>query len=362
MIKPARYVMAAALLAFIQAPALAASEGFGEPINHRTTMALGNKPGNPALELPAGSTLISSFGERPVFSPDGSKVAFIGGSYGDAYEMDLRTGTVRNLTAHMPHKGFLRVHYLRDGSYLLLGPHEILADKEAMRFGGIEMWWLDAKASQPAQRLNVDVSEGVALSRERNRVAWAELPPGQTGIKAFASAMTTMKIADVAVVEGKATLTNVKTVMTTRDVPGCPIEAQDFLPGDRGLTFPCYGHQTRVMSVDFANRKVTTYPTPPQLYGEVEGIFPDGRHTLVECSHDRQVGADLCVLELKATNPRYRRITRIMDYGSWKYGNPTVSPDGRMIAAQIGSAKESPVDAGAGEGIVLIRVPAGALD
>lgn len=362
MVKLSRYVIAIALSAAVHANASAAGEGFGELIKEGDTMALGNKPGNPAFSLPAGSTLISSFGERPVFSPDGSKIAFIGRSYGDAFEMNLQTGVIRNLTAHMPHKGFLRIHYLHDGSYLLLGPHEILADKAAMRFGGIELWWMDAKASRPAQRLNVHVSEGIALSRERNRVAWAELPPGQTGVKAFATAPTTMKVADVEIAGGKATLTSVKTVITSSDVPGCPVEAQDFLPGDRGLTFPCYGKQTRVMSVDFATRKTTVYPTPPQLYGEVEGIFPDGRHTLVECSHDREVGTDLCMLELKATKPEYRRITRIMDYGGWKYGNPTVSPDGRLIAAQIGGATESPADAGAGEGIVLIRVPASALN
>jgi translation initiation factor IF-3 len=66
---------------------------------------------------------------------------------------------------------------------------------------------------------------------------------------------------------------------------------------------------------------------------------------------------DLCVLELTATAPRYTRITRIMDYGRWKYGNPVVSPNGRMIAAQVGSADV--IDAGVGQGIVIIDLPQG---
>jgi len=33
------------------------------------------------------------------------KIAFIGKSYGDAYELNLATGAIRNLTAHAPHEG-----------------------------------------------------------------------------------------------------------------------------------------------------------------------------------------------------------------------------------------------------------------
>ena len=349
----------AALLGALHGPALAQGRDFGEPVAATDTMPLGTKKGNPAFDLPAGTELISSFGERPAFSPDGRKVAFIGASYGDAFEYDIATGGVRNLTAHMPHKGFLRIQYLPDGSYLLLGPHQPQANREAMRFGGIELWWLDAKAAGPAQRLGVTVAEGIAISQKRNRVGWAELAPGQAGVNAFSGATTTMKTADVVITAGKARLANVQQVMTSVDVPGCAFEAQDFLPGDGGMTFPCYGRPMRVMSIDFATRKLTTYPTPPQLYAEAEGIFPDGRRTLVECSGDRAAGMDLCVLELKPVAPSYRRITRIMDYGRWKYGNPVVSPDGRTIAASIGAAPESAVDAGSAAGIVLIHLPAG---
>ena len=349
------WTFAVALMASMHAPVRA--QELGEPVAATDTMPLGNKAGDPVLELPAGSALISSFGERPVFSPDGRKLAFIGSSYGDAFEYDLRTGSVKNLTEHMPHKGFLRVHYLADGSYLLLGPHALGKTREETRFGRIELWWLDAQASRPAQRLGVTVMEGLATSRERNRIAWAEVSSGETGIGAVTSATLTMKTADVLIAGGKARLENVQEVMTSRDVPSCHFEAQDFLPGDKGLTFPCYGKPTRVMSVDFATRKVSTYPTPPQLYAETEGIFPDGRHTLVECSGDQPAGMDICLLELKPNNPSYRRLTRIMDYGRRKYGNPVVSPDGRTIAMSIGRAVESAVEAGAGEGIVLMRLP-----
>ncbi|WP_197277240.1 PD40 domain-containing protein [Sphingomonas profundi] len=340
-------------LSAMSLPALAAPRG--EPVTG--TLPLGDKPGNPTYEMPANQRLISPFGERPVFSPDGRKIAFIGRSYGDAFEYDFATGRVRNLTGHMPHQGFLRVHYLHDGSFILAGPHVPAATREDTRLKTIELFWLDAAATRPPVPLKMTIFEGVATSRSSNRIAWTEVRPrGATWATADSTVLFTGR---VAVSDGSATMSDVQEVTTTTD---CLVEAQDFLPGEKGLTMPCYrfgskagGPVTEVVSVDFATKKITRYPTPPNLYGEVEGIFPDGRRTLVECSGDRAAGMDLCVLDLKPANPAYTRLTHIMDYGRWKYGNPVVSPDGRTIAAQVGSADV--VDAGVGQGIVLIDVP-----
>jgi hypothetical protein len=352
----ADFIAAALLLATPVASVAQQLDFSGTPLSG--DMPLGNKPGNPTYEMPAGQRLISPFGERPVFSPDGRKVAFIGQSYGDAFEYDLRTGAIRNLTRHMAHQGFLRVHYLKDGSFILAGPHVPAATREDTRSKTIELFWLDAAATRPPVPLGVTIWEGVATSRLGNRIAWTETTPRGAG---NAAKGTVLKTADVRVTATGATLANVQEVTTTTE---CLTEAQDFLPGDRGVTLPCYhfgvgrgGIATEVISIDFASRRATRYATPPQLYGEVEGLFPDGRRTLVECSGDRSAGMDLCVLELKEATPRYTRITRIMDYGRWKYGNPVVSPDGKTIAAQVGSADV--IDAGVGQGIVLIDLPRG---
>ena len=323
-------------------------------------LPLGHAPGDPTYDMPAGQRLISAFGERPVFSPDGTKVAFIGHSYGDAFEYDLKTREIRNLTAHMPNRGFLRVHYLNDGSFLLLGPHDPAKTMAETRDKRIEVFWLDRAATGPAVPLRITLFEGLATSRYSNRIAWTENVPKGADSKDVKGSL--LKTAEVVVAGGTPRLADVREVSTITE---CRTEAQDFLPGDKGVTMPCYnfdpafkgGARTQVMSIDLASGAVTKYPTPPELYGEIEGIFPDGRHSLVECSGDRSAGMDLCVLELKAAAPRYTRITQIMDYGRWKYGNPVVSPNGRMIAAQVGSADV--VDVGMGLGIVLIDVPAG---
>lgn len=328
----------------------------GKPVSG--AMPLGTRAGNPTYNLPSGYRLISPFGERPVFSPDGRKIAFIGKSYGDAFEYDLATGAIRNLTGHMAHEGFLRVHYLADGSFLLLGPHISATTREATRLSTIELFWLDPAAIRPPVPLGKTIFEGIATSPTSNRIAWTET---QGTARSFAEVKgTALKLGTVIVANGSARIEQERTVTTFTD---CFAEAQDFLPGEKGLTLPCYlvnpgpgQTMAQVLSVDFASGKVTRYPTPLNLYGEVEGIFPDGKRTLVECSGDRAAGMDLCVLDLNPNKPVYTRMTHIMDYGRWKFGNPVVRRDGRMIAAQVGSADV--IDAGVGQGIVVIDLPA----
>jgi len=338
-------------------PSFVAAQGFtrGDPVP--ATLPLGAKPGNPIQDMPPGQRLISPFGERPVFSPKGDKLAFIGKSYGDAFEYDPATGRTRNLTNHAPSEGYLRVHYLGDGSYALLGPRILGKTREETRFSRIELFWMDAKSERTPVALGVKAFEGIATSRTSNLIAWSQMRMAADN----QPASTTVYTGRIAVRDGSAKLEDVKEIVTTTD---CFVEAQDFLPGEKGLLMPCYSYgkqpaeaATKVVSVDFSTKKLTYYPTPAALYGEVEGIFPDGKRTLVECAQDRAKGMDICVLDLDPAKPRYTRMTNIVQYGGWKYGNPVVRPDGKMIAAQVGSADV--IDAGVGQGIVLMDLAPG---
>jgi hypothetical protein len=349
------------LLSALAAAALLPSglfaQGFDRGAPVPATLPVGNEAGTPLQDMPPGQRLISAFGERPVFSPKGDKLAFIGKSYGDAFEYDMATGNLRNLTSHAPSEGWLRVHYLSDGSYALLGPRVPAKTRQETRFSRIQLFWMDGKAVRAPAPLGVTVFEGIATSPRSNLVAWSQMTMAANG----QPASTTIYTGHIVPRGGSAALEDVRQIVTTTQ---CFAEAQDFLPGDKGLLMPCYNYgkgpgvaPTKVLSVDFATRKITEYPTPASLYGEVEGIFPDGKRALVECAQESAKGMDICVLDLDPARPRYTRMTNIVRYGGWKYGNPVVRPDGRMIAAQIGSADV--IDAGVGQGIVLMELAPG---
>ena len=84
------------------------------------------KSGSPEKSLPATITQLTGFGERASWSPDGKRIAFMGKSFGDAFEIDLQTRLTRLLTGHFQHEGFLRVQYLPNGDFFLIGARKFI--------------------------------------------------------------------------------------------------------------------------------------------------------------------------------------------------------------------------------------------
>ncbi len=239
------------------------------------------------------------------------------------------------------------------------------ATADATRFSNIELFWMDAEARRPPVPLQRTLFEGVAIGHKDNLIAWSEVTPRASS---FAGMKTTrIMTGRVVVSAGSASIQQESNVLTLDAATQCLAEPQDFYPGDAKLTLPCYHYVTKladgrlsdVLSLDLKTRELTTIPTPAALYGEVEGMFPDGKRTLVECSADKPNGMDICVLDLKRDNPRYTRLTHVMDYGRWKFGNPVVSPNGRQIALQIAAVPsvEQIADRGAGQGVIVINLP-----
>ena len=324
----------------------------GEPVPR--VFEVGTRAGDPLDHLPPNVRLISSFGERGVFSPDSGKIAFIGESFGDAFEYDIATGTVRNLTVNVPHRGFLRIHYLRDGSLILTGPHRPAETSSETRFKRSEIWWMDAEGSRPPSRLGPMLFEGVAVSPASNRIAWVESDPSGMPQR-DQSGTSTLKVGTVVVADGTAHLENVRELIRMPHSE-CILEAQDFFPDDSAVLTVCYSREHKGLAVPLDKGAITVYPLPAGLYGEIEGIFPDGRRTLVECGNDHGAGLDLCILELQPDQPRYTRLTHVMDYGSYRFSNPQVSRDGRRIVFQWALAGD---EAGTGSGLLLMTLPEG---
>lgn len=315
------------------------------------------KAGNPEEELPPNIMRLTGFGERAAWSPDGKRIAFMSRSFGDAFEIDLETKNVRLLTGHFQHSGFLRVQYLPNGDFFLIGARTF-KDIRSTREHDQEIWVMKTDAKSPPVALNQKISEGVAISRKRMKISWANthgqypelLAPGE-------SAMYT---ADIEYKEGVPTLVNKREILRAH-APQCTLEAQDFRRDDAELIYPCYTHPLAdVMGVDLESRKTTVYRSVPSEYNEVEGISPDGEWTLVESSRGQNVpdsgkwaNIDIWKLRLVPNSTDFVRLTHWADYEGYKASNPVVSPDGKWVAFQSARNDEP---AGMGHGIFLLKL------
>jgi Tol biopolymer transport system component len=309
----------------------------------------------PFEPLPANVTRLTSFGERPDWSPDGKRIIFVEKTFGDVFEIEIATRALRPLTHHYFHEGYTRALHLSNGDVLLSGAAEFDAKNPwRSRNETAELWVLQRPFDRPPVPLETRCSEGPAVSRTRLRIAWTidhgdapdRMPEG-------ASQMWT---ADIEYADGKPRLSNAKKVLDSRDVPfKVNLETQDFRPADeKELIFSGYGHQgTEVMGLDLETGKVTNYSNAPGQYDEPEGIFPDGKHTLVECDRHSKKGpghVDIYQLALDGSGT-VERLTFFNDRPGYKSSNPAVAPGGKTIAFQEARSSEP---AGVGHGILLL--------
>ncbi|WP_156678017.1 hypothetical protein [Sphingomonas profundi] len=319
------------------------------------------------LVLPPNVSKLSDIGERAAFSPDSRKVAFVNHEFGDAYEIDLASGDVRNLTGHLPHMGITRVQYLPSGDYLITAPR--YSGKDA-RFRA-ELWVLDKGLRRPLQPLGVNAFEGTAVSRLTPRIAWVSISPkfhlpgpgpnGAYGMPpATADDAMMIEVADIEYGGGRPKLTNRREVLR---VPSqkCYLEVQDFREQDKSLVYSCYGivpygglARTPTLGVDIASGRITTFRDDPREINEPEGIFPDGKATLTECKpvpSDKPV--ELCRLGLTEKSTDYRRLTSFSDHSAYGASNGVISPDGRLMAFQLARSDGA---AGQGFGLMLMQL------
>jgi Tol biopolymer transport system component len=151
-------------------------------------------------------------------------------------------------------------------------------------------------------------------------------------------------------------LANKKKILDKSDLPfETDLETQNLRPPEeKELIFSAYGYQkTEVMGLDLETGRVVNYSQAPDQYDEPEGIFPDGKHTLVECDAHNPRGSqyiDIYKLALDGSGD-YERITFFGEYPGYKASNPVVSDDGRFIAFQYARLGDR---AGVGHGILVL--------
>jgi hypothetical protein len=303
----------------------------------------GKEGRSPLDELPVHIKHITRFGQRADFSHDGKRILFIEKTFGDVYEVELKTKTIRPMTHHYYHEGYTRALYLVNGDILLSGARQFDArnPKPSRSEKNAELWVLKKDLSAAPVPLGEKCSEGPAVSRRRMRIAWT-----QGG--AF-------YMANIIYKDGKPELANKKKILDRRNLSfETGLEPQNFRPRDeKELIFSGYGYQgTEVMGLDIKTGKVVNYSRAPDQYDEPEGIFPDGRFTLVECDKHNPRGIqynDIYKLSLDGSG-KTERMTFFSDYPGYKSTNPVVSDDGRYMAFQVAQRGDM---AGVGRGILI---------
>jgi Tol biopolymer transport system component len=304
----------------------------------------GQKVGNPIDELPPYITKITNFGQRADWSHDGKRILFIEKTFGDVYEIELETKSIRPMTHHYFHEGYTRALYLKNGDIILSGARDFenedpwpSRDEE-----NAELWILKGDLTGPPQALGEHCSEGPAVSRSRMTIAW--------------TFENIFYMADIEYSNNKPQLVNKKKILDAKDLPfDCDLESQNFRPPDeKELIFSAYGYQgSEVMGLQIETGEVVNYSNAPQQYDEPEGIFPDGNFTTVEGDKHNPEGIhfiDIYKLALDGSG-RMERLTRFADYKGFKATNPVISDDGKLMAFQY--AKEGD-PAGVGRGILIM--------
>jgi hypothetical protein len=308
---------------------------------------------NPAEHLPPWITRLTWFGERADWSHDGQKILFVQRTFGDVFEVEIKTGHIRPVTHHFAHHGFTRALYLANGDILLSGPESL--DPGRPGDARTQCWLsvLDRSLDRPPTPLGTKCSEGPAVSRKRMHLAWtqvsaqypSEMPQGSSRILE----------ADLVTEGGRPKLAHTRVVLESADLPfRCTMETQNFVPPtEHGLTFSAYGYQgTDVCVVDLDTKKVVNLTDSPAEYDEPEGIFPDGQFTLVECDRQNRKGWQFIdIWKLRMDGGGYtERLTFFSDHPGFKASNPVVSDDGQFMAFQMARTTDQ---AGVGYGIFL---------
>jgi len=325
------------------------------------------REGSPADHLPKHIRRLTGFGERPQFSLDGKKILFLGTVLGEVYEYDLASGFIRSVSGHFRHYGFTRAFYLSNGDILLVGPTKpfdrmnATEREEARRKSWMSV--LDKSLTKPPVPLGELCSEGPAVSRKHLRIAWTHR--WQQHPERLKEGESQIFTADISYEAGVPKLVQKKLIADSREWKEhktWSFETQDFIPPEeKSITLAVYlmdgTTNTDVFRLDLETGKLTNLTNAPEWYDEPEGIFPDGKYTLVESAPSRGkpwVMVDMYKMPLDGSG-RKQRLTYFNEYKGYAADNAVVSDDGRWMAFSMGKRG---AEAGEGFGIFLFDLEA----
>jgi hypothetical protein len=309
-------------------------------------------------DLPPYFSILTTWGLRPDWDEKSENIYFLNKIVGDVFKINIKTREVTCVTDGFYHGGIFRAQCLANGDLLLAMGGDTFDSKnpERDRHTGLHLYILKKDDLKNPFPLGEVCDEGPALSKNNMTVAWTL--PGQREIK----------MANVDYENGIPKFVNVKTIINYKDSGAyVRLETQDFRPPlDKELLYTHYWgderdqyHHSQTYGYNLETGKYTDYTYLPNSYNECEGIFPDGRYTLVESDRHQalpnrnQYKLDVYKLKLDGSGETERLADLSTRYpGVLRSDNPVVSKDGRYIALQFGFM----AGAGNGRGIFLFDI------
>lgn len=306
-------------------------------------------------ELPPYFSILTTWGVRPDWDEKSENIYFLNKIVGDVFKINIKTREVTCITNGFYHGGIFRAQCLPNGDLLLAMGTDIFDARfpEKDRHSGLRLFILKKDNPNHPYPLGEVCDEGPAVSKSNMTIAWTL--PGQREIK----------MANVEYNNGIPRLANIKTIINYIDSGAyVRLETQDFRPPyDKELIYTHYWgdakdqyHHSQTYGFNLETGKYTDYTHLPNSYNECEGIFPDGKYTMIESDRHQdlpnrnQYKLDVYRLKLDGSG----ETERLADFstrfpGVLRSDNPVVDKSGKWIAVQFGFMQ----GAGDGRGIFL---------
>lgn len=326
---------------------------------------VGTRDGSPLDDLPDNVSALTDFGQRPDWSPDGSKIVFLDASpLGNVWTVDVGTKQTRNVTGSLGESLYSRAYYLSNGDLLLCGPtsgpQPTPERPEAGRFTGV-MSVLRAPFDQTPLPLALPCWEGMATSRTSMQIAWNRSDIDYTDsdlVDRVVNGITEIWTGEIRFVDGRPVVVDAYKVLD-RDTFGslAVFEVQGFRPpSDDELILTAYAYQSgEVIGLDTVNGELRNYSNST-AYEEAEGVDATGSAVYVE--RDLEYGGidpgPLDIWRLDLDTHTWERVTYFNRYAPYYASNPTVAPDGSQLAFQLSIDGDTE---GQGDGILLLELP-----
>ena len=364
------------LLSLCSLVCLFVSAGCGDPYN-RDDHAQNGKLDICSIEeeLPEDIKIMINWGSRPVWIDD-HRIAFLNNVVGDVYMMDMEQNNVTLLTGHFAHAGFSRVHVLRNRDLLLVGllegqlPSSLTVSPYVPyvvgRFNG-NMFLLKVPYDEAPYPFNVHAWEGVAVSRQTDRIAWSDTSVSFFGANLFISLIyylfypsnlwTGVIVYDE---NGEPSLTEQKIIHSKGWFDFVFNEPQDFRgDNDEELLFskygPCAEGSSDMWIYDLTeNRNYNAVPKETLAYNEWEGISPGYDEALFERDPNATRFSGPSLIDMYVWNfasQQSQIYTQFRRSDGLCFTNAVFSPNGRWV---LMGAKPGKITPGFTVGIVLI--------